>query len=286
VAGVGKVAISHDSSIQNVMLVESLGYNLLFVSRLADFGFNVLFTKVDCQVFHRNNHKIVFSGVRKGDIYIVDSTKKAQPRTCLIAKSSKGWLWHRRLGHVGMRNLDKLIKGDHILGVKDVIFDKDRLCSACQTGKKVGGSHPVKNIMTTRRPLKLLHMDLFGPNAYKSLDGNSFGLVIVDDFSRFTWVLFLNDKLQVQKIFKNFTRKAQNQFEVKIKKVRSDNRTEFKNANVDTFLDKEGISHEFSATYTPQQNGVVERKNRTLIEMARTITTKKLHFRDDTCLSQ
>ena len=264
VVGLGKVAISHGSSIQNVMLVESLGYNLLSVSRLADFGFNVLFTEVDCQVFRRDNHKMVFTGVRRGDLYIVDFTKKAQPKTCFIAKSSKGWLWHRRLGHVGMRNLDKLIKGNHIHGVNDVIFDKDRLCSACQAGKQVGGRHPVKNIMTTGRPLELLHMQLFGPNSYKSLGGNSFGLVIDDDFSRFTWVFFLDDKSQVQKIFKNFARKAQNQFEVKIKKVRIDNGTEFKNANVDTFLDEEGISHEFSATYTPQQNGVVERKNRTL----------------------
>ena len=144
-----------------------------------------------------------------------------------------------------MRNLDKLIKGNHILGVNDVIFDKDRLCSACQAGKQVGGRHPVKNIMTTRRPLELLHMDLFGPNTYKSLGGNSFGLVIVDYFSRFTWVFFLDDKSQVQKIFKNFARKAQNQFELKIKKVHSDNGTEFKNANVDTFVDEEGISHEF-----------------------------------------
>ena len=127
--------------------------------------------------------------------------------------------------------------------------------------KQVGGSHLVKNIMTTRRPLELLHMDLFGPNAYKSLGGNPFGLVIVDDFSRFAWVFFLDDKSQVQKIFKNFTKKAQNQFEVKIKKVRSNNGTEFKNANVDTFVDEEGISHELSATYMPQRNGVVERKN-------------------------
>ena len=85
-----------------------------------------------------------------------------------------------------------------------------------------------------------------------------------DKYALTTWVFFLDDKSQVQKIFKNFARKAQNQFEVKIKKVRSDNGTEFKNTNVDTFLDEEGISHEFSATYTPQQNGVVERKNRTL----------------------
>ena len=109
-----------------------------------------------------------------------------------------------------MRNLDKLIKGNHILGVNDVIFDKDRLCSACQAGKQVGGRHPVKNIMTTKRPLELLHMDLFGPNSYKSLGGNSFGLVIVDDFSIFTWVFFLDDKSQVQKIFKNFAKQAQN----------------------------------------------------------------------------
>ena len=95
VVGLGKVAISHDSSIQNVMLVESLGYNLLSVSRLADFGFNVLFTEVDCQVFRRDNHKMVFTGIRRGDLYIVDFTKKAQPKTCFIAKSSKGWLWHR-----------------------------------------------------------------------------------------------------------------------------------------------------------------------------------------------
>ena len=84
-------------------------------------------------------------------------------------------------------------------------------------------------------------------------------------------VFFLDDKSQVQKIFKNFARKAQNQFEVKIKKVRSDNGREFKNANVDTLLDEEGISHEFSATYTPQQNGVAERKNRTLMDAARTM---------------
>src|SRR3954471_18476087 len=94
VVGLGKVAISHDSSIQNVMLVESLGYNLPFVSRLADFGFNVLFTEVDCQVFRRDNHNMFFTGIPRGDLYIVDFTKKAQPRTCLIAKSSKGWLWH------------------------------------------------------------------------------------------------------------------------------------------------------------------------------------------------
>src|SRR5438128_2276186 len=94
---------------------------------------------------------------------------------------------------------------------------------------------------------------------------------IVDDYSRFTWVLFLQDKSEVQETFKKFARRAQNEFEVKIKRIRSDNGSEFKNTSIEKFLDEEGIKHEFSAPYTPQQNGVVERKNRTLIEAARTM---------------
>jgi len=90
--------------------------------------------------------------------------------------------------------------------------------------------------------------------------------VIIDDFSRFTWVFFLRDKGETQGIFKKFARRAQNEFEVKIKKLRSDNGIELRNTNIEAFLDEEGIKHEFFVPYTPQQNVVVERKNQTLIE--------------------
>jgi hypothetical protein len=90
-----------------------------------------------------------------------------------------------------MKNLHKLLKGEHILGLINVHFDKDRIYSACQAGKQVGACHPHKNIMTTERLLELLHMDLFGPIAYISIDGSKYCLVIVDDYSRFTWVFFL-----------------------------------------------------------------------------------------------
>jgi transposase InsO family protein len=113
-------------------------------------------------------------------------------------------------------------------------------------------------------------MDLFGPVAYISIGGNKYGLVIVDDYSRFTWVLFLQDKSQTQEVLKKFLRMTQNKFDAKVKKIRSDNGTKFKNTQVEDFLD-EGIKHEFLTPYTPQQNGVAKRKNRTLIEMARTI---------------
>jgi transposase InsO family protein len=128
-----------------------------------------------------------------------------------------------------------------------------------------------KNIMTTHRPLELLHIDLFGPIAYISIDGSKYCLVIVDDYSRFTWVFFLQDKSQTQETLKGFLRWAQNEFGLRIKKIRSDNETEFKNSQIEGFLEDEGIKHEFSSPYTPQQNGVVERKKRTLLDMARTM---------------
>jgi transposase InsO family protein len=96
----------------------------------------------------------------------------------------------------------------------------------------VGTSHPNKNIMTTSRPLELLHMDLFGPIAYLSIGGTKYGLVIVDDYSRFIWVFFLQDKSKTQGTLKHFLRRAQNEFELRSKKIRSDNGSKFKNLQV------------------------------------------------------
>jgi transposase InsO family protein len=109
---------------------------------------------------------------------------------------------------------------------------------------------------------KTLHMDLFDPIAYISIGGSKYCLVIVDDYSRFTWVFFLQEKSQTQETLKRFLRRAQNEFGLRIKKIRSNNGTEFKNLQIEGFLEEEGIKHEFSSPYTPQQNGVVERKNR------------------------
>jgi transposase InsO family protein len=150
-----------------------------------------------------------------------------------------------------MRNLAKLQKGEHILGLTNIVFEKDRLCSACQAGKQVGAPHRAKNIMITSRPIKLLHMDLLRPIAYISIGGNKYGLVIVDDFSHFTWVFFLQDKSEAQEIVKKFIRRPQNEYELKIKNVRSDNGSEFRNTNVEEFLDEEGVKHERSTPYTP-----------------------------------
>jgi hypothetical protein len=183
VKGLGKIAISSEHSISNVFLVESLGYNLLFVSQLCNMGYNCLFTNVDVSVFRRSDGSLAFKGVLDGKLYLVDFAKEeASLDACLIAKTSMGWLWHRRLAHVGMKNLHKLLKGEHVLGLTNVTFKKDRPCASCQAGKQVGNAHHSKNVTTTSRPLELLHMDLFGPVAYPSIGGSKYGLLIVDDF--------------------------------------------------------------------------------------------------------
>ena len=96
------------------------------------------------------------------NLYLVDfNDREAQLSTCLLTKSSMGWLWHRRLGHIGMKQLNKLIKHDLVRGLKDVTFEKDKLCSACQAGKQVGNTHPKKSMMSTSKAFELMHMDLF-----------------------------------------------------------------------------------------------------------------------------
>jgi hypothetical protein len=113
-----------------------------------------------------------------------------------------GWLWHHRLAHVGMKNLHKLLKGEHILGLINVYFEKDMVCSTCQAGKQIGAHHPHKNIMTTDRPLELLHMDLFDPIAYISIGESKYYLVIVDDYSHFIWMFFFAVKITNPRDFK------------------------------------------------------------------------------------
>jgi hypothetical protein len=180
VKGLGKIAISSEHSISNVFLVESLGYNLLFASQLCNMGYNCLFTNVDVSVFRRIDGSLAFKGVLDDKLYLVDFSKEeAELDACLIAKTSMGWLWHRRLAHVGMKNLQKLLKGEHVLGLTNVSFEKDRPCAACQAGKQVGSTHHSKNVMTMTRPLELLHMDLFGPVAYLSIGGSKYVLLLL-----------------------------------------------------------------------------------------------------------
>jgi len=136
VIGLGRIAISKDLSISNVLLVESLSFNFLSIAQLCDLGLTYTFDKNDVIVTHEENKSLVFKGFRHENIYLVDfSSKQTRLMTCLFTKSSLGWLWHRRIAHIDMSNVKKAHKRGMITGLKDIIFDKNKLYSACQAGK-------------------------------------------------------------------------------------------------------------------------------------------------------
>ncbi|GJR72095.1 putative ribonuclease H-like domain-containing protein [Tanacetum coccineum] len=154
-------------------------------------------------------------------------------------------------------------------GLPSKLFENDQTCVACQKGKQHRASCKSKTENSISLPLHLLHMDLFGPTFVKSLMNKMCCLVVTDDFSRFTWVFFLDIKDETSGILKSFITGIGNLVDHKVKMIRYDNGTEFKNKEINQFCEMKGILRQYSVARTPQQNGVAERRNRTLIEAAR-----------------
>ncbi|GJW22981.1 putative ribonuclease H-like domain-containing protein [Tanacetum coccineum] len=212
---------------------------------------------------------------RKNNMYSVD-LKNVVPKgglTCLFAKSTsdESKLWHRRLGHINFKTMNKLVKGNLVRGLPSKLFENDQTCVACQKGKQHRASCKSKTVSSISQPLHMLHMDLFGPTFVKSLMKKMYCLVVTDDYSRFSWVFFLATKDETSGILKSFITGVENLIDQRVKVIRCDNGTEFKNKEMNQFCERKGIKREFSVARTPQQNGVAERKNRTLIEAARTM---------------
>ena len=272
ILGVGKIGNSSKTIIDNVLYVEGLEHNLLSISQLSDRGNKVVFNAKECMIISNIDNSIKFTGHRVNNIYMVDLDDiTSLLSNCLISKDHDIWLWHRRVAHINMNQLNKLVSKDLVIGLPKLKFKSEDTCEACKKCKQTKNSFTSKNVVSTTRPLELLHMDLFGPSQVKSFGGSYYALVIVDDFSRFTWTLFLALKSDTYKAFKKYAKLVQNQMNSKIVTIRSDHGGEFENYKFDRFCEKHGIEHQYSAPRTPEQNGVVERKNRVLEELTRTM---------------
>ena len=180
-------------------------------------------------------------------------------------------LWHRRLGHLNYHDLMKVTNNEVIKWIPKLGKPSNPICGTCQKGKQTRSTHRRVDEILTSKPLELLHMDLMGPKRTESLGDKKYILVMVDDYSRYAWVAFLRDKSEKFINFKDIGLKIQNEKKYPIERIRSDRGREFDNSNFLEFCHYLGIKHEFSAPRIPQQNGVVERKNHVLQEMARTM---------------
>ncbi|GKB23492.1 putative ribonuclease H-like domain-containing protein [Tanacetum coccineum] len=197
---------------EDVYFVKELKFNLFSVSQMCDKKNSVLFTETECLILSH-------------DFKLPDENQ---------ATNDESNMWHRRLGHINFKTMNKLVKG---------------------------------NLVRVSQPLQILHMDLFGPTFVKSIMGKMYCLVVTDDYSRFSWVFFLAKKDETSGILKDFITGIENPLNHKVKIIRCDNRTEFKNYDMNQFCRIKGIKREFSNARTPQQNKVAERKNRTLRQL-------------------
>ncbi|GJT66155.1 putative ribonuclease H-like domain-containing protein [Tanacetum coccineum] len=280
ITGKGKIKTGK-LDFEDVCFVKELQhFNLFSVSQMCDKKNKVLFTDSECLVLSPefklpDENQVLLKIPRQNNMYSfnLENIVPSGGLACLIAKATidESNKWHRRLGHVNFKNLNKLVKGNLVRGLPSKIFQNDHTCVACQKGKQHKASCKAKSVSSISHSLQLLHMDLFGPTSVRSLNHKTYCLVITDDFSRFSWVFFLRTKDETSGILKDFIRQIENQLNQKVKTIRCDNGTEFKNKDVIEFCGSKGIKREYSNARTPQQNGVAERKNRTLIEAARTM---------------
>nr|GEZ81087.1 retrovirus-related Pol polyprotein from transposon TNT 1-94 [Tanacetum cinerariifolium] len=214
-------------TIKRVYYVEGLNNNLFSVGQFCDADLEVAFRKSTCYIRDLKGNDLL-TGSRGTDLYSItlQDTTSTNP-ICLMAKatSSQAWLWHHRLSHLNFDTINLLSKNDIVVGLLKLKFVKDHLCSSCEIGKAKRKSFYTKNTPSSKRRLQLLHMDLCGPMRVASINGKRYVLVIVDDYSRYTWTHFLRSKDETPEVLINFLRLVQRGLQAQVRIVRTDKGT-------------------------------------------------------------
>lgn len=241
--------------IKNVQHVPELCGNLLSVSQIVKNNNTVVFTSSGCTIYNADK-KVIATGNLVNNLFKLNTALD-------YAYSAKNVLWHRRFAHISPSNMGFLKQQ-----INGIDSNKDLNCVTCAEGKmsRKPFSHESKRASTF---LELVHSDVCGPMSVKSIGGSRYFVTFIDDFSRKVFVYMLANKSQVYDTFIKFKAMVETQTGSKIKILRTDNGTEYCNRKFDKFLETAGIQHQTSCTYTPQQNGVSERFNRTIAERAR-----------------
>ncbi|KAK1421715.1 hypothetical protein QVD17_24269 [Tagetes erecta] len=277
---IGQGEVSNGSlTLEDVNYVPELAFNLLSVSQICDKNIPVMFLQNECLFlkpeFTIPEDMVIMRAPRRNDTYMLNmgSQESNSTVTCLLSKASsfESFLWHKRLGHINFKILNKLVKNNLVRGLPLKDFSVVEKCMACAKGKQHKKPHKLKITNTISEPLELLHTDLFGPISVKSIAKKSYCLVVTDDYSRYTWVRFMANKSETAEELMKLIPLIEVLGKKKVQAIRSDNGTEFRNHIFNSFCEQRGILRQFSAARTPQQNGVAERKNRTLVEAARTM---------------
>nr|GFA11916.1 putative ribonuclease H-like domain-containing protein [Tanacetum cinerariifolium] len=227
---------------ENVYFMKDLKYNLFSMSQIYDNKNSVLFTDSECIVLGRDfkltdDTIVLLRTPRQHNMYSIDLNNIVPHKdlTCLVAKASADecMLWHRRLGHLNFKTMNKLVRHNIVRGLPTKCFENDHNCTACVKGKQHKASCKTKLVNSVTKPLHTLHMDLFGPTSVSSLNHKWYCLVVTDDFSRFTWTFFLKTKDETSGIHRNFITEIENLKELRVNIIRCDNRDFLENKPIE-----------------------------------------------------
>ena len=250
--------------------VPDLSYNLLSVSKAVEAGKVVEFDEISCRILDANR-ELITAATRVGNLYYLNCLTDHQQANAADKRNqqTKEDIWHRRYGHLGVQNLQKLAKEELVDGfdynsLRDVNF-----CEPCLEGKHQRRKFPTDGGKRSGELLGLVHSDVCGKMNAKSLSGAEYFLTFIDDKSRYVWVYILKHKDDVFPCFLEWKALVERSTNQKLKALRTDNGGEYLSTEFQTFLRKEGVRHELTVPKTPEQNGVAERMNRTLVESVR-----------------
>lgn len=264
--GIGKIEFEVDNCkviLQNVLYVPEMDGNFMSVCRLCENGYQIVFNVNGAQVMDKNGN-VMFHAMKRQKLFVIEK----ENQQCFSAVTKNEVKWHERFGHLNYRSLRELSSKNMVSGMKDVKFNSENPCKVCMKAKIHAKPHKNSESRSSGI-LDKIHTDVCGPFNTDSLGGSRYFLTFIDDHSRRIYVYFLKGKDEVFMKFKIFKEMIERQTSRKIKVIRSDNGREFVNGQFNEYLEKNGIIRELTVPYTPQQNGVAERANRTIVEMSR-----------------
>ncbi|CAL9026795.1 unnamed protein product [Prunus brigantina] len=278
IAGMGTLVLDTNfgtKHIKEVMYLPGLRENLLSVGQMDEHGYHLVFGSNMCSIFDDASleNLIMKVEMRKNRCYPLSLSSNSYV-ALRAGVSHSTWLWLKRMGHLHFKGLSQLKENEMVHGLPH-LEAVDGVCGGCQLGKQHREWFPKNQAWRARTPLELIHMDLCGPMQNESLAGNKYFMLLIDDFTRMTWVYFLRYKSDALNCFRKFKSMVELQSGYKVKCVRSDKGGEFTSSEFNKLCEDAGIQRQFTMAYTPQQNGVVERKNRIVVEMAKAMLHEK-----------
>ncbi|KAK2411591.1 putative mitochondrial protein [Trifolium repens] len=259
--------------ISNVYYVPNMKSNILSLGQLLEKGYDIQLKDNNLSIRDHSRKVIAKVPMSRNRMFVLNIQNDVAQ--CLkMCYKEESWLWHLRYGHLNFGGLELLSKKEMVRGLPN-INHPNQVCEGCLLGKQFKMSFPKESSSRAQKPLELIHTDVCGPIKPRSLGKSNYFLLFIDDYSRKTWVYFLKEKSEVFENFKKFKAQVEKESGLIIKSVRSDRGGEFTSKEFLKYCEDNGIRRQLTVPRSPQQNGVAERKNRTILEMARSMLKSK-----------